>query len=111
MYNQGKMGLIYSETQYADICIYKQEFLLNPDIQEGIVGRRVCPDPAQGVCCVLLSISCTCCLFFALEFNAKLYRLYRNLDVPVVLMMKKVFTPSLDPNYAKCPGFFVLMAN
>lgn len=74
---------------------------MNPDIQEGIVGRRVCPDPAQGVCCVLLSISCTC-LFFALEFNAKLYRLYRNLDVPVVLMMKKVFTPSLDPNYAKC---------
>lgn len=39
MYNQGKMGLIYSETQYADICIYKQEFLQNPDIQEGIVGR------------------------------------------------------------------------
>lgn len=36
--------------------------------------------------------------------------IYRNLDVPVVLMMKKVFTPSLDPNYAKCPVFFVLMA-
>lgn len=84
MYNQGKMGLMYSETQYADI----KDFLLNPDIQEGSLGRRVCPDPAQGFCCVLLSITCTCSLFFALEFNAKLYRLYRNLDVPEVLIRK-----------------------
>lgn len=86
MYNQGKMGLMYSETQYADIHV--KDFLLNPDIQEGSLGWRVCPDPAQGFCCVLLSITCTCSLFFALEFNAKLYRLYRNLDVPEVLIRK-----------------------
>lgn len=35
MYNQGKMGLMYSETQYADI----KDFLLNPDIQELSLGR------------------------------------------------------------------------
>lgn len=83
---------------------------MNPDIQEGSVGRQVCPDPAQGVCCVLLSITCICSLFFALEFNAKLYQLHRNLDVPVVLI-KKIFMPSLDRNYARCRVFFVLMAN
>lgn len=35
------------------------EFILNPDIQENSVEHEVCPDPAQGVCCVFMSITCS----------------------------------------------------